>query len=282
MKRENWIKWDLDSRSGFKMAGFVAEHGAEGYGVFVWLIELLYRAEEHKLPWTAPGEQSTKNANPCKRMQTYATLFKCEQTKLNAYVEHLTSVGLLVFDGEYLCSPRVDEEIGERRAQQLGLSEKRKAAASARWGKPQEVEDANECKPMQVDAKPCQIREDKKREDKKEEKRAQSKYKTFKAEDFPTIGHWSPGQLAALERWVKYRASSGHPKLLESYQTEVEDYREKPQDYARLVERAIAQGWRGLNPNIPLKPDRGNNGSSFEQNMAAREELLNLMRQGNS
>lgn len=281
MRRENWIKWDLDSRSGFKMAGFVAEHGAEGYGVFVWLIELLYRTDNHKLPWANLPCSSQEEPTLCKQMQTYAKLFKVEQTKLQTYVEHLVGVGLLSFEEGELSSPRVEDEVGERKAQQASLSEKRKAAATVRWAKAAEDATANDCKPMQTDANPCQIRGDKKREDKKINKQAAPKYKVYREEDFPTAQEWSEPQRAAIARWVKYRADSGHPKLLESFQTEVAQLQDRPAEYVRLVERAIAQGWRGLNQTIPLANTNGQRNSAFEQNLAARDELIAAMRGGN-
>lgn len=161
MKAENWIKWDLDSRLGLRMSAYFADHGTNGYGFFLFLVEILYRADGNRLP----------HAN----MQTYAKLCKIMQTDANAYMGSLLEIGLLLSDGEHFWSPRVNEEISLRKLQKSEISEKRRAAAESRWNKSNSLQgckpmqiDANACKPMQThanDARGEEKRREKKRED---------------------------------------------------------------------------------------------------------------------
>ena len=123
MKSENWIKWDLDSRLGWRMAGFVAEYGAIGYGVFVILVEMLYRAEEHKLSFDT-------NA-----YNLYTKLFKIIQTDLEQIIGSLVLAGLLQRDENHFWSDRVLQEIAEREGKAEALSQKRQDAVNTRWNK---------------------------------------------------------------------------------------------------------------------------------------------------
>jgi len=164
MKPENWIKWDLNSRLGLKMAIFFSEHGAAGYGYFLFLIETMYLTEGHKLK------------NDIDSMQTYAKLCKCISGDANAYMLSLHKLGLFVSEGNYFWSPRVLEECTKRGRKKEVLSIKRKDAASVRWNREKAEEkkdndktmnmqaDANGCKPMQTHANDARL--DKSRLDK--------------------------------------------------------------------------------------------------------------------
>lgn len=124
MKRENWIKWDLDSRLGWKMAGYVLDTGAQGYGAFVILVEMLYRAEGNRLPRTTQF------------MQNYASVCKCMQSDANDLLASMAHHGLIKMDAEWVWSPRVDEERETRKTAADALSKKRQVAANTRWNGP--------------------------------------------------------------------------------------------------------------------------------------------------
>lgn len=154
MKSENWIKWDLDSRTGVRMSVFFADHGSAGYGFYLFIIELLYRAELNRL------EHSM--------MQTYAKVCKCMQTDAHTYIQDAIELGLLESDGQLFWSPRVDQEVESRTTHMEEISEKRSAAAKARWNKSKTLRKPR-CKPMQTDANDArseEIRLEKIREDK--------------------------------------------------------------------------------------------------------------------
>lgn len=151
MKKENWIKWDLDSRLGLKMSEFFADHGAAGYGFFLILVEQLYRADGNRLKL----ESMQRYANRCKIMQT-------EGARM---IDDMVSTGLMCSDGEWVWSERVFEEVELRRIAAEQLSVKRTAAANARWEKHRATSttnmqtDATPCKPMQTYANDARLEE---------------------------------------------------------------------------------------------------------------------------
>lgn len=79
-----------------------------------------------------------------------------------------------------------------------------------------------------------------------------SPYREFKLEDFTWPPSWKSGGRKAVERWVAYKAQSGHPSILMSYQTAINKFAGDSKKFHDLVERAIANSWQGLNDQIPL------------------------------
>lgn len=147
MKRENWIKWDLDSRSGRKMASFVAQHGATGYGIFIMLIEMLYREDDNKIPYDTNV------------LQSYTNIFKVDTNLFKAILNTLLYEGLLIQHENYIWSPRVVAEMVNRK----DLSNKRRDAVNDRWAKNSSKKDT---KVLQTDTsayKPIQTDTDKRR-----------------------------------------------------------------------------------------------------------------------
>lgn len=119
MKRENWIKWDLDSRTGRKMLSFYSKHGAPGYGVFMVLIEMLYREADHKLP------------SNTFELQNYANICKVELEQFDQILSTAILVDLLQNDETCFWSNRVLEEC----AVLENISNKRRNAVNDRWAK---------------------------------------------------------------------------------------------------------------------------------------------------
>ena len=283
MRRENWIKWDINSRLGFKTALFFQEFGAQGYGAFICWVEMLYNAEDHKLPYDD------------KAIQNYTKLYKLIQTDTKKILDGLCTCGLFEHDDTHFWSPRVNAEVQRGSESSKRLSEIRKAAISTRWANKTAQNDGY--KPIQTDTnlyktyKPIQTCVDKRRIDKKRSlvsntitvggmggeadpvffdnrkladenlsahpkpetaKTKPGKYTTFDRQDFKWPPRWGNKAETAMSEWVAYKASAGHPKLLPSYQKEMEVYSDRPQDFHALVQRAIAQGWQGLNGQLPV------------------------------
>lgn len=147
MRPENWMKWDLDSRSGVKMSAFFAEHGSCGYGFFVVLTEMLYRTEGHKLPIdddSVAGYARTCRIDPATARQYLDSIFACK---------------LMQRDATLCWSMKVHEETAGRQRKRGELADKRRKAAEARWRK-QRAKDASACKRMQPTATPCKTMPD--------------------------------------------------------------------------------------------------------------------------
>ena len=287
----HWIKWDIDSRLGVKMAGFVAENGALGYGIFVILIEMLYRAEDSVMQI---------DANSCKSMQSYARLCKCDANQFLHILNELVECDLLKQDGINVWSERVLEEKGLMKSSMAEVSKKRQLAAITRWNgeKCKTMQnDAKVCKPMQTNANDARL--DKNRLDnisildksnidntisdfekssfqeqennlkskKKIKQEKESVYKVFNLADFQIPTNWNDQAVQALKIWIEYKAKSGTAKLLMSYQTELNKFINKPSEYIKLVERATARGWKGLCEDVPLQ-----NQGSYQTNLFSEQK----------
>lgn len=257
---QNWIKWDLDSRLGLKMNLFFSEFGSNGYGFFKVLVEDLYRAENTKL---------YKNIQT---IQNYTKLCKINFNDATAYLDKLIELELFKTDGEFFWSPRVNEELGLRETHKKEVSDKRRKAVSARWNKEKIQTDTNGYKAVQkIQTDTNDTRLDKNRLDKNRldnniyntqdvpepKKIKKSKYTKFDKQDFKLPAKWGDQALYHLQTWIEYKSEAGHPKILRSYQAEVDKYAEEPRTFARLADRAIQKGWQGLNEHLPLDAPQG-------------------------
>lgn len=83
-------------------------------------------------------------------------------------------------------------------------------------------------------------------------------YKGFRFEDFSFGKLWGDKSKDALKRWVEFKTAAGHGKLLKSYQLEIEQFTDNPKEFVRLVDRAITQGWKGLNATVPFEAPKTN------------------------
>lgn len=272
MKKENWIKWDLDSRLGFKMASFFSEYGALGYGIFVLLIEQLYRSEDHKLPLDE------------KAIQNYTKLYKCIQKDFCMILYYLIECGLFKSDDKFFWSPRVLAESQESDSKAKDISKKRQVAVNTRWKKQKEENktevdfiqtDTNAYKPIQTHTKSVDesrldkninftnvkfnkeinkesFSESEKSKKTKPKKIHVEKYSNFCEADFKFPPKWSTNSKQALKEWVEFKTQQGTAKLLMSYQKEVDSFADNPKVFYQLVARAIAKNWKGLNEHIAI------------------------------
>lgn len=78
-------------------------------------------------------------------------------------------------------------------------------------------------------------------------------YKVFNVEDFSFGKLWGDKAKDALKRWIEFKTAAGHGKLLISYQNEINTFELIPKEYAKLADRAITQGWKGLNANVAFE-----------------------------
>ncbi len=123
MKETFYFQHDYEPTSDPKISALLAEYGAEGYGIYWRIIEMLHSNPEHKIPkkkyiFIALAKQLVTNDNKIELVITYATDV-CE---------------LFLPDSEFIISSRVLRNF-EKRDQ---ISEKRaeagKAGMQSRWG----------------------------------------------------------------------------------------------------------------------------------------------------
>lgn len=65
---------------------------------------------------------------------------------------------------------------------------------------------------------------------------------------------WGQQSRAGFERWKTYRESIKKPLSNLSYQAQIDKYRDQPRTFVALVDRAIENGWQGLNDRVSLEP----------------------------
>jgi len=231
MRQENWIKWDLDSRTGWRMAGFFGEYGAVGYGVFVVLIEHLYRAKDNKIPIDTNSYKS------------YTNLFKVEQQQFISILDSLTGCGLLEKDENFIWSPRVIEEIKARNEKSEELSKKRQLAVNVRWNR------QNEHKPpiqehtsvIQNDTKHTRL--DKNRLDKNNNNKALSSHDFI----FPELLNRDLCKQA-LDHWIEHRKSLRKPLTKTAGNLLLQKYKDRAGDFIRDIKHSIMGGYQGVFP----------------------------------
>ncbi|MES3017900.1 MAG: DUF4373 domain-containing protein [Bacteroidota bacterium] len=123
MKESYYFAHDYEPTSDPKISALIAEFGAEGYGIYWRIVEMLHSNPDHKIPkkkyiYIALAKQLITNDNKIELVITYATDV-CE---------------LFLPDSEFIISKRVLRNFEKREE----ISEKRsnagKAGMQARWG----------------------------------------------------------------------------------------------------------------------------------------------------
>lgn len=273
MKPENWIKWDLDSRLGTRMAVYFGEHGAVGYGFFVVMVELLYRANNNRL--------ACKDSD----MQIYAKLCKVMQDDAKYYLNSLCEIGLLKRDKDEFWSERVLEEIAGRATNLQSISAKRKAAAEARWGEKKEQKqtdrdtNAKPCKTMQGDANDARERGEEKRGDIISKDKSLDKYTptTWKGCEFLRMTQEEARKVLAVYQTRKYPvellpfAVEVLDGWLSGTSTEAIKARKQETHYRRLYAEWVLKKAQGLY-KLADKPAGG------EQKLTNTQKAENLLR----
>jgi len=73
---------------------------------------------------------------------------------------------------------------------------------------------------------------------------------------FPVM--WGEKAKSALEKWKEYRISIKKPLKPPTLQAQIDHYAETPKTFVALVNRAIINGWQGLNSQIPIAEGASN------------------------
>lgn len=164
---------------------------------------------------------------------------------LNSAIE----VGLLDSDQDHFFNSQILEDF-------QAFEIKRQNYSKARQNRPRNHLESSEDSPIilpetsenDTDTEHCILNTDIESNNLKNSK--QKKYKTFLESDFKFPEKWGTQSKEYLKRWIEFKAASGNAKLLVSYQSEIDLYADKPREFARLVDRAITNGWKGLNAQI--------------------------------
>ena len=129
-KNTYYFSHDANAHEDDKIVCLMSDFGAEGYGWWWILVEILFQKEGCRI------DLSKKSTVPyLQRM-----LWGIERNQVQVYIDKLIEYELLEVDGDYLYSPSL-----LKRAEKLNdLRDKRRAAAEARWGKKREKDEKKE------------------------------------------------------------------------------------------------------------------------------------------
>lgn len=244
---------DCNARNDPKIMALRSVYGAEGYGVYWMLIEILREQPDYKLAvnkyiWSTLAMQMQVEASRLEDIITDC----CMEFEENGKT-------LLVNDGKFLYSASLLRRMGKVD----DISNLRREAAKKRWEKPckvsEEVDDCNE------DANADQKKSKEKQSKEKKSKADQSKAKQTKAKQttiFSDFAGEDADLLAALQDFEEMRVKIKKPmtdrakKLL---LTELEKLSTDRQTQIAILDQSITRSWAGvfaLKDNGPA-PSRG-------------------------
>lgn len=301
MKPANWMRWDIDSRSGTKMSIFFARHKAIGYGFFLVLVEMLYRAESNRIELsdamldglielcglTASRAQGGDQSDPS--MQTDARAYAKQ------LLHDLTMLGLMVLENGQLSSPRVDAELALNEERRRQTHESRRAAANARWSKQLPKPDSSNAPACTSNAPACTSNAKHAKEEKRKEKERRVLNTNINATPHKTTTKFDPSDLRsvqfpielqdvsahkALADWLEYkRLRKQNYKTVDSVHRLLAHWAKQPYPVTQFVEavdQAIRNNWSGLHP---VKPDRNGSGNYKAPNERAWDRSMETLRE---
>jgi len=296
---ELWLKHDARSRMDPKMAFFLKTEGMLGYGVFWALIETLHYQNEHEIELSI-------------ELSGLADQYHIDEMALTKIVDRLIECRLFKREGNIIYQPRMKREQAYRSLSKgasiasmsgggrLGgiISGMKRRGASAL-----EIQEFRRVEQARLEGSKGSNQRDKRDERDKKDKKdintntntaaiaavaasgpkkiTHAKYKQFDENHFVLPHGWGDNAKTALSEWISYKASMGHPKTKTSYQAEVEHYQDSPQVYFDLVKRAVREGWRGLNENLPIGQGPGTKtayGARKSQNILNQEASFAAVR----
>lgn len=201
MKETYYFSHDFNARNDPKILAMRSKYGAEGYGWYWMIIEILREQSEYKLE---------HNKYLC---ITLAMQLQCDCNALHSYVEDcIEEYHLFESDGVYIWSNSLIRRMEEK----VTKSENAKKAAKARWDKASKVK--KDTKKSEVNAPAMQpqcnsnaIKESKVKESKEKEKKREREDNLHTEKALELCNYYSdlkPGQditsdLASLEIFIE-------------------------------------------------------------------------------
>ncbi len=130
MKEAYYFQHDYEPISDPKITALLAEYGAEGYGIFWRIIEMLHSNTEHKLP-----KKKYIFIAIAKQLVTKDNNGITNYNKIEDVINYATDVcELFLDDKEFIISKRVLDNFKKREDISEKRSEAGKRSASIRWG----------------------------------------------------------------------------------------------------------------------------------------------------
>lgn len=233
MKRENWIKWDLDSRQDLETRWYLRKftNRAQAYGLFLYLVEELYNSSDNKLLLEGIF------------LETASEDMGIPIAELTEAIAKLIEAKIFGSDGLQFWSLKVNSEVVKRDK----LSDARSEAG--RQGGLKKAEKSINCYQLPSDFYQNQAksttkeerRSEKIREDHINTKRSRAPVVTF---EFPKT--WDEKTRSALNDWVDFRKAKRKPVTQASINKTIEHYASDPERLAAAIIFTIRKDWQGL------------------------------------
>lgn len=243
MKEAYYFSHDSNARNDKKILDMLSVYGAEGYGWYWMLVEMMRDATDYKL------DMQSKYSFNAFAMQLYA-----ESTRIKDFItDCINEFGLFESDGAYFWS----NSLLRRMEKKKKVSKKRSDAANKRWNNANASK--NDADAMQNDAK-----ESKGKESKRNKSKENKKDKTA-FEDYTS----NPALIKTLESYLEHRKKIKKPmteKAIKLLLDKLDKLASNDTDKVAILEQSIFNGWQGV---FPLKNDtnsynQSKSGKSFK------------------
>lgn len=221
---------DYNARNDPKISALRSVYGAEGYGVYWMIIEILREQPDYKLEVTK---------------YLYATLamqMHCDASLVQSIVDDCCTEfqekgrGLFVNDGQYIYS----ESLLRRMKRVDNLSKVRSEASQARWNK--EAESKSNANAMQMHSK------EKKRKE-KESKEKESKEKNTTADAFVIYASGDAAFLAVFLKYEEMRNKIKKPMTDHAKELIIVDLNKltaNREEQIAILNQSIKNSWQGV------------------------------------
>lgn len=261
---------DCNARNDPKILALRSIYGAEGYGVYFMLIEILREQPEYKLPvnkyiWNTLAMQMQMEAS------------KLEQIITDCCTEFSDGGNntLLVNDGEYLYSASLLRRMGKVD----DISKLRREAAKKRWeNQPCKVSDGSEDSNGDANAEQKVSKEKERKENQSKAKQSKAKEKKEKETIFSDFAGEDAEMLAALRGFEEMRVKIKKPltdRAKKLMLTELRKLSEDREEQIAILDQSVKRSWAGV---FALKDDRGYQQPRGGRQQASTGEKMGALR----
>lgn len=261
---------DCNARNDPKILALRSIYGAEGYGVYFMLIEILREQPEYKLP-------ITKYIWNTLAMQMQMEASKLEQIITDCCTEFSDGGNntLLVNDGEYLYSASLLRRMGKVD----DISKLRREAAKKRWeNQPCKVSDGSEDSNEDANAEQKVSKEKERKENQSKAKQSKAKEKKEKETIFSDFAGEDAEMLAALRGFEEMRVKIKKPmtdRAKKLMLTELRKLSEDREEQIAILDQSVKRSWAGV---FALKDDRGYQQPRGGRQQASTGEKMGALR----
>lgn len=258
---------DCNARNDPKILALRSVYGAEGYGVYFMLVEILreqpeYRLSVNKYIWNTLAMQMQVEASRLEQIITDC----CTEFAENGST-------LLVNDGEYLYSASLLRRMGKVD----DISNLRREAAQKRWkNQPCKADDGSgastsNANAEQTDANKRKAKQSKEKQSKAEEKKA-------KETIFADFASGDADLLSALQGFEEMRVKIKKPmtdRAKKLMLTELRKLSEDREEQIAILDQSVKRSWAGV---FALKDDRGYQQPRGGRQQASTGEKMDALR----